>query len=235
MPVEFWDDGDSEIDCDFPPELSTEASICGSQSEQNSAQHAIVWWVVLFTALFQTMHSLPIRAIQWLLKFLSCLLTILGNYSPQIRHIADAFPGTIAQRSQYFRNISPMPTITNNVVCRTCHSVFPFESCFEKRGSQLIVQHCSKCLKSNNRVLMLKEVVTNRGSKKLYPFCVYPTCSLIDAMKSILSRPGILEACEEWRTQFKLNPARLKDSFDGKNGVIFNPQVERTFWQTKAV
>lgn len=214
--MEYWDDGDSEIECDFP-DLPIEERICSSQSEQlNPEQHAIVWWVVLFSALFQTMHSLPIRAVQWLLKFLSCLLTVLGNFSPQVRLIADAFPGTVAQRSQYFKNILPATTITNMVVCPACHSIFPFNGCFEKRGSQLLPRHCSNCLKSNERVLLLKEVVTNQGSRKLYPFCVYPTCSLIDGIKSILTRPGALEMCEEWRKYFELDPARLKDSFDGR-------------------
>lgn len=174
MQVEYWDDGDSEIECDFP-DLPIEERICSSQSEQlNPEQHAIVWWVVLFSALFQTMHSLPIRAVQWLLKFILCLLTILGNFSPQVRLIADAFLGTVAQRSQYFKNILPATTITNMVVCPACHSIFPFNECFEKRGSQLIPRHCSNCLKSNERVLLLKEVVTNQGSRKLYLFCVYP-------------------------------------------------------------
>ena len=58
-------------------------------------QCAVVWWLVMFTTLFQTLHSLPQRAVQWLLKFLSCLLKVLGHFSPKILSISQAFPGTI--------------------------------------------------------------------------------------------------------------------------------------------
>ena len=102
--------------------------MCDSQSDQlDSEERAIVWWVVMFTALLQILHSLPIRAIQWILKFLLCLITILGKFSSKISRVAHAFPGTISQRSQYLKEVLPVPTVANMVVCRSCHSIFPFE------------------------------------------------------------------------------------------------------------
>ena len=137
-PVEYWDDDDSIIDEDFPPDAPTltEETLCHSQSGQLYAdQHAIVWWVVVFTSLFQTLHSLLMRAVQWLLKFLLCLIAVLGKFSPKIFNIAQVFPGTISQRCIYFRNISSVPTIVNMVVCRRCHSIFPFKDCIERKRS----------------------------------------------------------------------------------------------------
>ena len=210
------------IDQDFPPELPTDETMSHSQSDRlDPEQHAIVWWVVMFTALFQTLHSLPIRAIQWLLKFLLCLITILGRFSPLTERIAHAFPGTLSQRSQYFKNVLPVPTITNMVVCRRCHSIFSFEDCIENTRSDIRPRLCCTCLKSKVHTPLLREVVTNQQSRKLYPFRVYPTCSLLENLKSILCRPGVLEMCEEWRKSFVFDPSTLKDSFDGKIWIDF--------------
>ena len=102
----------------------------------------------MFIVLLQTLHSLLIRATQWLLKFLLCLLTVLGKFSSKIRDtgIAHAFPGTIAQGSQFFNKILPAPTIASMVVCQTCHSVYQFEDCIRKRGPDLFPLPCSSIL-----------------------------------------------------------------------------------------
>ena len=104
-PVEYWDDDDSIIDEDFPPDapMLTEETLCHSQSGQLYVdQHAIVWWVVVFTSLFQTLHSLLVRAVQWLLNFLLCLIAVLGKFSPKIFNIVQVFPGTISQHAYTF-------------------------------------------------------------------------------------------------------------------------------------
>lgn len=232
--TEYWDDDGSVIDEDFPPELPSEEAMCHSQTDQlDPEQRAIIWWVVMFTSLFQTLHSLPARAIQWLLRFLFCLTTIFGKYSPKISRIAHALPATISQRSQYFKHISPVPTIVNMVVCRHCHSVFRFEECVENRRSVLTPKLCCYCLKSKIRAPLLREVVTNQQSRKLYPFRVYPTCSLFESLKSVLQRPGILEMCEEWRASFLADPGILRDSFDGKIWMDFQCPEGKAFLLNK--
>ena len=199
--MEYWDDDGSEIDCDFPSDPPTEEDMCSTQTHRlDSVQRAVVWWVVVFTTVFETLHSLPLRAIQWLLKFLLCVLTVMGMFSPKINHVADAFPGTISRRSQYLQNVLPVPSITNMVVCQSCHSIFSFEACVERRGLHLLPQPCINCLQSHIRSPLFREVVTTKGARKIYPLCAYLTCSLIKALTSILSRPGIFELCEEWRT-----------------------------------
>ena len=47
-------------------------------------QESDVWWFVAFTCIFQTLHSKPIRSVEFLLKFLAGLLTFLGRYSIKI-------------------------------------------------------------------------------------------------------------------------------------------------------
>ena len=170
----------------------------------------------MFTTLFQTLHSLPQRAVQWLLKFLSCLLKVLGHFSPKIVSISQAFPGTIFLRSKYLKDVIIVPNVTRMVFCQSCHSLFSFNNCLVKTGSKLIIQSCSNCLEGGNTVQLLKRVVTIRGSEKCYPFKVYPVCSFTDYLKAILSRPGVIELCEKWRETFVCDPSHLRDIFDGK-------------------
>ena len=108
------------------------------------------------------------------------------------------------------------------VVCRCCHSIFPFKDCIERKRSILIPRLYFNCLKSNVRMPLLREVITNQQKRKLYPFCVYPTCSLIANECSLIFA---LDKCEEWRTFFALDTAKLKDSFDGNIWMNFqSPQ-----------
>ena len=106
------------------------------------------------------------------------------------------------------------------MVCQTCHSLYQYNDCIQKRGSDIIPLPCCNCLKFNI-TSPLREVRINRRSRKLYPYCIYPTCSLVEHLKSILSRPGMLEMCEKWRKSFVVHPSEMKDSFDGKIWIDF--------------
>ena len=87
----------------------------------NPDQEEIVWWLVAFTCAFQTLHGLSSRAIQWLLKFLGALLTLMGSYSEKIAGISVAFPSSIYQRSRYLHNKIATPSVHTKVVCNKCH------------------------------------------------------------------------------------------------------------------
>ena len=150
----------------------------------------------------------------------------MGMFSPKINHVADAFPGTISRRSQYLQNV-PVPSIISMVVCQS------FEACVERRGLHLLPQPCINCLQSHIRSPLFREVVTTKGARKLYPLCAYPTCSLIKALTSILSRPGIFELCEEWRTSFEADPFTVKDMFSGKVWTDFLCHEGESFLASK--
>ena len=99
----------------------------------NKEEDAVIWWIVAFTCIFQTLHSLSSTAVSWLLKFLGCLLAFFGRYSEKISKISSAFPSTLYKRSQYLRKTLVVPSVCNFIVCPVCLSLFRFEDCFEQR------------------------------------------------------------------------------------------------------
>ena len=70
--IEYWEEKDSDIDDDFPLILNDHASNC-EETDIDETQGAIIWWAVASTAIFETLHTIPTRAVIWLLNFLWCL------------------------------------------------------------------------------------------------------------------------------------------------------------------
>ena len=63
-------------------------------------EEATVWWIVLFTYVFQTLHKVPARAMEWLLKFLG-VFYFLGKFADPIKQIASHLPNTNYLRVKY--------------------------------------------------------------------------------------------------------------------------------------
>ena len=215
--LEYWNEEDDEIDMDIPPPQEPSDDAYTVIDEQDDMDvNTVVWWIVMFTCVFQTLHSLSERAVHWLLKFLSTLITVMGRYSEKIARIAAAFPSTIYCRTQYLKNKLLTPTVCSSVVCQACHSLYDFNDCTERIGIQVTVKTCRQCAKSRKRIPLLKQVFTSQGTEKFYPYLVYPYSSLISTLKSFFKRPNFLHACEEWRQTIATDPNVLCDVYDGK-------------------
>ncbi len=103
-----------------------------------------------------------------------CVLTLLGMYSVKIAQIAQAFASILHHRTLYLKCLVGKPTVSNMVVCPSCHTLYSYKDCTEKRGDTVLVRSCSTCLQSGKSIALLKEVITSQGNKKLYPRLVYP-------------------------------------------------------------
>ncbi len=215
--MEYWNEEDNDIDVDFPPpqEPSNDSSTLTDEQEDLDSK-TVIWWIVVFTCVFQTLHSLSERAVYWLLKFLFTLLTVMGRYSEKIARIAAVFPSTVYCRTQYLKKKLLTPTVCSSVVCQECHSLYDYNDCIERRGIQVIVKTCRQCAKAGKRIPLLKQVFTRQGTEKFYPSLVYPYSSLVTTLKSFFKRPNFLRACEEWRQSIATDPNALRDIYDGK-------------------
>ena len=90
--VEYWNEEDSEIEEDFSLITHADEPLSPPRSETfddslTPGEQSVVWWVVAFTCLFETLHTVSSRAIAWLLRFFGVLLACLGNYSRDIANI----------------------------------------------------------------------------------------------------------------------------------------------------
>lgn len=217
--MEHWDEKDSDIDEDFPLYLQRTNLLVEETNDEplSKDQEAVIWWVVAFSCLFQTLHSLSSRAVMWLLKFLGTLFAFFGLYSDEIAGIALAFPSTLHQRNQYLKERLSVASVCHYVVCPVCLNLSKYEHCLEKRGYRMLVKSCCVCQRNAKRsVPLLKAVVTSSGSRKYYPFSVFPSACLVSSMQCLLSRPGFFEHCQEWRHEFVHNCSHLCDIYCGQ-------------------
>ncbi len=220
--IEHWDEVDSELDADFPTPASPTEPPTPPQGHEpvtenlSRDEQAVVWWVVVFTCVFQTLHSLSSRAVTWLLQFLSSLFIILGRYSKEIANIAHGFPTTLYQRTQYLRGKLAVPSVRRFVVCPKCLSLYNYDDCLEKRGTQTIIKCCNECELSRKHIPLLRKVVTSTGSTKYYPYLVYPYTSLVSSLQCMLSQPGFYRHCEQGRQDFMQDGSLLSDVYNGK-------------------
>ena len=198
------------MDADFPPAADGHEPHAPSQGYDpldeslTPDEQAVVWWIVVFTCVFQTLHSLSSRAVAWLLQFLGSLFVFLGRYSKVIANIARVFPSTLYQRTQYLKQKLVLPSVHRYVVCPTCLSLYNYKQCLVKRGTQTLIKLCSECELSpkHMHVPLLREVVTSTGSTKFYPYLVYPYTSLVSSLQSLFCQPGFYHLCEHWRKDF---------------------------------
>ena len=186
--TEYWIETDDELDGDIQdctPLAGDECHMLSQDQGLDKEQEAVVWWLVIFTCMFQCLHSLSSRAMQWLLKLLSILLTTLGHYSVKVSEIAKAFPSSLHQRARYIKDRVPTPSIILKVVCSTCHTIFDYAECCERQGTTTVIRYCPKH-KRQRKTPLLRCVVTRKGTTKYYPIRVYPYCSLISTLRCML-------------------------------------------------
>lgn len=114
-----------------------------------------------------------------------------------------------------------VPFINRHVVCSECLSLYDYEDCIEKHGRQITIRICSECEKVKKRIPLLRQIITGNDNIKYYPYVVYPYISLVDSLKSLLSRPGFYSQCEQWRLTYDFmnessSTSVLSDFYDGK-------------------
>ena len=187
-----------------------------SNSEQDKTSISIVWWIMLFINVFQTLHFIPDRAIAWLLKFIYVLLRFLGAYSPIIARASEIFPSTLYLRDKYsvWKN-----NFKRYVVCKECHTLYNYEDCIEQSGTGTRAKTKAKACshRSFSRICggsLLKEVASLSGNIKLYPYRVFCYKSVIDTMQGLLNRAGFADACEGTRVLY--SSSKISDIYQGQ-------------------
>ena len=66
-------------------------------------EEATVWWIVLFTFVFQTPHKVPARAMEWLLKFLGVIICFLGKFADTTKWLASYLPNINYLKAKYLQ------------------------------------------------------------------------------------------------------------------------------------
>ena len=221
--VEYWNEEDSDIEKDFSTQASNDEPTIPAPSQAlsdeglTSDEQAVVWWIVAFTCLLETLHMLSTRAVAWLLKFFAPVFSLLGNYSQAIARMARVLPSTLHRRAQYLHEKIYLPSVRRYVVCPVCLSLHDYEHCLEKRGRRVLIKSCNECEIVRKHVPLLKEIVTSKGNKKYYPHLVYPYVSLVSSLQALFLRPKFYYNCEVCQQNtYPGNDGLLSDLYDGK-------------------
>ena len=108
-------------------------------------------------------------------------------------------------------------SIERYVSCSSCNSLYKFNDCFEKSGTPLVTKRCSNVTHSKKcNAALLKHVVSNSGSPKVYPIKTYCYCSLMPTLQCRLLRPGFVDLCEETRNLCINSTHLLSDVYQGR-------------------
>ena len=152
----------------------------------------------------------------WLIKFIYVLLKYCGRYSATLDRIAQCLPCSSYQRDKYLtKELYPI-AFQRYMVCPICHSLYTYDECVVKTGTNLRPKLCSHTRYSKQCTgVMLQEVISISGNKKLYPHRVYCYHSIITAIKHMISRQGFVELCESTRKTVR-GADQLCDIYDGK-------------------
>lgn len=129
--------------------------------------------------------------------------------------IAHRFPSTIYCRATFLKVYTTAPNIHCYVVCYKCHGLYDFQDCMEKVGTTVHAKVCSACLKNKRSIVLLKEIVSSQGNKKVYPYRVYPFCSLISALKVLIKRLKFLVECSRWRQELNSGLDNITNIYNG--------------------
>ena len=151
--LEYWEESDSELQEDFSTDEPQTLTELHSDSQCSVTHRSLIWCIMTFVSLFQTLHFIPDRAADWLLQFIGILLKFLGRYSEFIAVVAANIPTSVYMRNkQLFGGGSEF---IKYVVCPECHSLYNFKDCLERRGSHYSIKTCSCSTFGKTKILVL--------------------------------------------------------------------------------
>ena len=173
--MEFWAETEEELIDDIQSVAPCRPPLPAEEEPGHDVEcHTVVWWVVVFVSLFQTIHSISDKAISWLLKFIHALLKYCGQFSVKLECIARYMPGSLHRRDRYLEEQLYSTKFQHYIVCPLCHSLYTYDECVVKTGINVAPKVCSLTRFSKKcSGVMLQEVITISGKKSLYPHRIY--------------------------------------------------------------
>ena len=220
--TEFWEEDEDDIRNDLgpetieqPPSLPNELTVLHSTMAQ-----LYVRSVVKFLLVMQAVFRLPDSVVAHILKFLKGLFSVLGPCNGLINEIAQEIPTLM----YIVKKLSPTPTFTRYVVCKSCSSIYTRSQCIETSFGEI---HPKKCPfkpfpnhpHASRRLpcgtVLLKTVELANQKRYLYPHLMYCYLGLEASLQLLLDKPNFYNDCEHWRHRVSTH-GELSDIYDGK-------------------
>ena len=206
---ELWNDSEDEEDCNM---VTVDATF-----------HNIVKVFSIFIILWQSIVRVANVAVSVLLNFLFLFLQHISRLckNDNMAHFLSIFPNNL-KKAKEIANFNH-DDFLQYVCCPKCSSIYTMDECFEVVGSVRTAKRCKFALfprhpwssrQGSCGAKLFKSVqISQRVTEKTIKlYCYKP---IVSSITSILSRPGMLLACEHWRNR-KLLPDLYADIYDGK-------------------
>ena len=182
-----------------------------------------VKWIAALILGFQAAYVLPYNATQWLFTFLHILFATLRTLCPTpfLLAVCTLLPGSLYLARRLLK-VEDDEFI--RYVCPKYDSIYRFEECIDKSGTQLLSKRCSYVAFENHpqhwhrtrcNTLLLKTVTLKGGKKKLVARKGYPYMSLIQSLKQFLQDPNTVKKCSHWKERHS-SEGVFSDVYDGK-------------------
>lgn len=203
--LEIWDCEDDEALVDDVAVPSPLLPTFGSTSQGNV--HALMMWVISFFLQLQTKYYIPDASINLLVRFFCVFLSVTGRFSTFMKELADVFPTSLLALLSFIKGKIPF---TKFVVCRKCHTLYDFDSCHEKIGSQMKSKSCATVSFPDHPHVsrrgpcncpLLKSVEVRSGKMFLYPHKIFCYTSVKLSLERLFLRPSFYNHCQHWKTR----------------------------------
>ncbi|XP_070548680.1 uncharacterized protein [Ptychodera flava] len=216
-------------------DISEVAELNESVGETNTEEHddihiqhsSLMTAMFLFVLLRQKIYNVSDRGIQRLLTFLKLLLATIAMVFKvdSLVNFSKNLPSTLYTICKFLR--LNRDDFTQYVVYVTSNH---FENCYKtlSTGKKVSLkcshiefrQHPHRSKRRPCGEALLKKVKGQNGQEYLYPKKVYCYRKLITSLKTFVTRPGFVDACNKWKT---------RNSQDNYMGDIYDGQVWKDF------
>lgn len=233
--IEFWEDAIEDVITDFNEDdadagPSASLSVDAEDMEWRFAhQISLVKWICIFLLFWTAQFQISDSALELMLRFFNTLFSVCQHYAPWFGGVVMFLPTSL----YFVRKMLGLDRdkYTKFVVCPNCHYLYRFSDCFITLGRRRMPKKCSHRPFPNHKLrrfretcgelnggYLLKEVQLKDGRTKLYPHKVYSYMSVLDTLKTFLSRKDFWFKCNLWKVgrNFDSAPDILADVFDGR-------------------
>ncbi|XP_070580772.1 uncharacterized protein [Ptychodera flava] len=221
---EIWDTvKDNELNEDFVEQLDSSNLFTAVLEEESHDPRLLTLanWFCLFLSYLWYFHNLTETCMLLILGFFRMMFCFLGQIFPCMADFSVLLPESLYKLKK--RMGLNEDKFTKFVVCQKCSSIYKFDDCYKKVGSQNIPVKCKfqefpahkqKKFRQACGAPLLKEVEIQL-KKRLYPFKVYCYKSVLQSLSDLVKRDGFVEKCELWRNR-RPSPGVLSDVYDGR-------------------
>jgi len=177
--------------------------------------------------MWKTAFRISGAALRCLLRFLKLFVKSVGiiYQSPHLRTFSESIPVTIITAEKILGIHQDDIGMIEYVVCPKCNAIYTYKNCIKTRanGVQLAKSCCHvkyprhphrSCRQPCNTEVLKTSV--HKQQAILVPIKTYSYYPLHLSIQRLVSKPGFLNKCEQWRVRQHVMPSGyLGDIYDG--------------------